>query len=273
MPYSALGGGGFAAEVGGFGDLHLHAVGEFVVADGGFDLWGVADAADEVGVDFFEALEFACLGSGRLAAGDVAHRLAGVDDRAGVVRREEAAAEVGDAAVGGDAAVEDDEAGEVLVGAAEAVGSPGAHAGPAEQRVAGVDAVDGVGVVGGEGGHRADDAEVVGAGAEVGEEVADGKPALAVAFEFPGAGHEVALAVEDGGVGFEAGWFAVIFVELGFRVEGVDLGDAAVHEHEDDALGLGGEVWNGGGFVSGQGLVVEERGEGDAAEAHGGLAE
>ena len=82
--------------------------------------------------------------------------------------------------------------------------------------------------------HGANHTKVISAGADVGEEFGDLKAALAVLGELEWGPDEETLLRADG--------LAVVEGELGFGIEGIDLGDAAGHVHEDDALGLGGEM-------------------------------
>ena len=227
------------------------------------DAIGVADVVDGVAFGLeLDALE---------AAGeDAAAPLAGGDGLGAVF------------AGGG----EDDEAGEVLGFGAEAVEQPGAHAGSALD--------DGAGVHEGVGGvvidllrlHGADDTEFVGLLGDVREEVADFDAGLAVFLEVgEGAAGFEDLALELGellafGEGFGEGLF-VECLEFGFPVEGLELGGAAGHAEEDDALGFDGEVGGLEGAVpvvgfgeSGGGVGwLLEHGEGDAAEAVAGLLE
>ena len=53
---------------------------------------------------------------------------------------------------------------------------------------------------------------------------------------------------------------AVEFGELGFMLEEVELGRAALHEEVDDAFGLGGEVGLARGEEIGQGVAAEAQG-------------
>ncbi len=87
--------------------------------------------------------------------------------------------------------------------------------------------------------------------------------------------------------GFDGDGFAVEIIELGLVVEGIDVGRSAIHEEEDDALGLGQKLADtgrlrikpGGGAMGGKGLFTEETvaikqsGQRDAGEAGAGLPE
>lgn len=122
--------------------------------------------------------------------------------------------------------------------------------------------------------HGADDAEVVGAGGDVREDVGDFETALAVALEFVGRPHEGA-GLAFGAEVFAWHGLAVEAVEFRFGVEGVDLGGAAVGEDVDDVFGFAAELGGvgdervGGGGVSG----VEEAVGGYCAETHAAALE
>ncbi len=135
---------------------------------------------------------------------------------------------------------EDDEGGEVLVDGAQAVAGPGAQGGAGDADGTGVDAEGGLEVIVVIAVHGADEADVVHAVAEVGEEVADLGAALAAGLEVPEGAEVVAFGIVGGG-------FAVIGGEAGLGVEGVHVGDAAAHVEEDDAFGFGGEMGGAGG--------------------------
>jgi hypothetical protein len=84
------------------------------------------------------------------------------------------------------AAGEHDEAGQLVAFAAEAVTHPRASTRISAEGEAGVHEVIRLRMLVPDAGHRTDDGEVVGAGADVREQFADGKTGLAVAFELPG---------------------------------------------------------------------------------------
>lgn len=150
--------------------------------------------------------------------------------------------DVGEAA-GPEGGVEDDEVGEVLVHAAEAVGEPGTErrfAGDfgagAEEGFAGI-------VVDRGGGGGIDEGDVIGDGAEMGEELGEVHAALAMLFKLEhGGGDELLFAASHGGDALalaDGFWerFAEAFVKVGFVVEEVELAWSAGHEKEDHALG------------------------------------
>ena len=89
--------------------------------------------------------------------------------------------------------------------------------------------------------HGVDDAEVVDALGHVGKELTDPAAGPAVAPEFEGRLHQafgLALGLDvDGG-----GALAVVFLQQGLVVEGVHVGDAAVHQQVNHPLGPGCEV-------------------------------
>ena len=122
--------------------------------------------------------------------------------------------------------------------------------------------------------HGADDAEVVGAGGDVGEDVGDFEAALAVALELVWRPHEGA-GLAFGAEVFARHGLAMEAVEFGFGVEGVDLGRAAVGEDVDDVFGFSAELGGvgdervGGSGVSG----MEEADGGDGTEPHAAALE
>ena len=136
---------------------------------------------------------------------------------------------------------EHDVAGQVLVLGAEAVGEPRAERRTADLDVAGVHHQHRRLVVRDVGVHRADHADVVGARADVREELADLEAALAVALERERRLHQRAgLALGRDGAARQR--LAVVLVEHRLRIEAVDLRQPAVHEQEDDVLGARGMV-------------------------------
>ena len=96
--------------------------------------------------------------------------------------------------------------------------------------------------------HGFDKTEVVRVLAQVWPKVADPLSALPVLLEFPNRVEDAAIAglVLEGDIQvvetLEGKFFAVVFLEFGFGIKGIDLGNTAVHEEEDDPLGLRGMV-------------------------------
>jgi len=144
-------------------------------------------------------------------------------------------------------------------------------------------------VGGGHGVEGVEKAKVVGVGSEVGEEVGDHFAGLTAGLKVPEWFGDVAGGTleSDGG---DAGWLlAVVFVEVWFVVEGVDVGDGAGAVDDENALGRGvvvggagevGAVWIDVGAdgrfsceVGGVLFVVgcEEMGEAQTADGEGGL--
>src|SRR5215475_10840434 len=88
-----------------------------------------------------------------------------------------------------------------------------------------------------------EEADVVGAGAQVREEVADVFAALAVLLEAPlGADDASLVAMSAAAKRAHGDGSAIEGVHVRLVVEGIDLARAAVHEQEDDALRLAGEM-------------------------------
>ena len=142
---------------------------------------------------------------------------------------------------------QDDETRQVVALAAEPVGEPGPHRRPAGDARPGVhEGVRGV-VVDRLGDHRADDADLVGDGGDVGEDRADLLAAGPVASErVLGREADELLALELGDrhalrerLGHR---LAVHPGELGLGVEGLQVRGAAGHVEVDDPLGPGGQM-------------------------------
>jgi hypothetical protein len=114
--------------------------------------------------------------------------------------------------------------------------------------------------------HRFDEADVVHALAQVREEIAHGGAAFSAGFELPAGAKENALLVRESAA--DAHRLAIRGEELGFWIKGIHVGDSAVGEDEDDALGFGGVVgrfWGEGiGGILGEELR-EEAGEEEGA--------
>ena len=261
-------GGGFAGDGERVGGLKLHAEGEFVRLDAGLELGFVLPFGGVAGVEFLEQVELGAL-FGRRGRGvadvfdeavDVGKR--GVDVITLIDAGEKTALPVLRFLDRVAAGAHGDEAGEILVFGAEAVGDPRAEGGAREAGVAAVHQHERRLVVGNVGVHRADHGDFVDARGDMREEFADLDTGLTVFFEFErraerSAGFPLGLEVEGER-------FAVVFRESWFRVEGVDLGRAAVGKNVDDAFGFGGEV----GRARGERVV-----EVDGAHAGRGVGE
>ena len=86
--------------------------------------------------------------------------------------------------------------------------------------------------------HRAHHAEVVGALTDIRKQVADGQPALTAVLELPGRFHQAAgLAGRECQRLFDRQRLAVVRIQVGLRIKGVDRGRPAVHEQKDHPLG------------------------------------
>lgn len=178
----------------------------------------------------------------------------------------------GAAGAGGDG---DDEAGEVLGFGTEPVGHPRAHRGAAGDLGTGVHEHVGGIVIDGLGGHRANEAEVIDDGADVGEEGGDfGSVPAELGEGKHGALTVQFLALELGelltaGEAFRHGR-SIQCGELGFRIEGFELGRASGHGEPDDAFGACRQ-----GRRSEYALgwrVREQRGAEEAGQGHGAEA-
>ena len=140
-----------------------------------------------------------------------------------------------------------DEPREILVLAPETIGHPGSHRWPARDGRPGVhEGVRGI-VVDRFGHHRADNADLVGDGGDVGEDRADLLAARAAASErMLGREADELLALELGdghALGERLGHgLAMHPGQVGLRVQGLQVRRAAGHVEIDDPLGLGGQV-------------------------------
>jgi hypothetical protein len=123
--------------------------------------------------------------------------------------------------------------------------------------------------------HRADDADVVGAGAHVREELAHFEATLAVAREAERRLHQRA-GLAFGGHGAARERLAVILRQHRLRIEAVHLRQPAVHEEEDDVFRARGMVQAlrelrrrglAGGEAGGLERVADQAGERHHAEA------
>ena len=161
-----------------------------------------------------------------------------------------------------------DEGGKVVVLRSQPVAHPGSHRGTQEVVAAGVNHAHGLPVGRSAGVHRLDEAKVVGVLREVRPEVTDPRPALpplpkfpCSVENFPTAGLVLQLDVQVVEA-LEGKRLAVVFLQHRLGVEGIDLGDPAVHEEKDDPLGHGGVVepgkrvrrTRGAGDLLGEGL-------------------
>ncbi len=176
---------------------------------------------------------------------DVAERLGAGDNQRPLmaarqeVRRPHLAARVG--RVRG----QDQERRQIAVERAQPVADPGTDARPGKVERAGVHAQGGVVMVGVVAVHRADDADVVHAAGDVGKQLADLGAALAVRLEAPLRFLEEQLLVAGPVARFrmiQGHLLAVVGMQAGFGVEGIDVRHAAAQEEEDHALCLAGEV-------------------------------
>ena len=262
-------------EIDGLGGVLLHLVREFVAGDAGHE-FGVVRAALQVRlVLLLEPVEDVALlvpGHARRQGEVVDRRLVGADDDPLVRGRHEARGPVlrpRDRPAG--LVEHDHEARHVLVDRAEAVGHPRAETRVPGQHAAGVHHEHRRAVDGAFGVHGVDEADVIDAGADVGEEVRDVLAALAVLLELPLRADDAALVlVPAPAEGLDGNRLAVEGVQGRLVVEGLDLAGAAVHEQEDDGLGLGRLHRRLGGHRVGEPRRRDFGGPGDGVAHHPG---
>ena len=133
-----------------------------------------------------------------------------------------------------------------------------------------------LGVLAEVGGHRAHDRQPVGAGRDLGEHVRDLQAALAVPGELEGRGEDIAVVVEDRPGNLHRERLAGFLRESGLGIEGVDVGDAAGHEAEDDLLHPGDDARRSvkvGSSARGPGGLRQGSTQGNEPEARGGTGE
>ena len=221
----------------------LHAVGELVALDAALEVRVPAARERVARVPRLQPVEHAPLQVGAAPRG-----VRQVEDRRPVAAQHGALVDGGHVARAPVLGAADGAAGrvehhheprQVLVDRAEPVVHPAAERGRPAEQLAAVHHQHGAAVDGALGVHALDERDVVDAGGQVGEQVADPRAALAVLPEVPLGTDDAALvAVAAAALGLHLDGLAVEPVELGLVVEGVDMARAAVHEQEDDALGL-----------------------------------
>ena len=92
-----------------------------------------------------------------------------------------------------------------------------------------------------------DEREFIDVLAKMRKEIGSPEAALAVSLELPERSMEKSyLLAEDIRVGICGHRFAVVFLQLGFVVPGIDVAEAALKENVDDATGLRGDEAMGG---------------------------
>ena len=281
---------GLALEVEQLGDARLHLEGHLVLGHAGRDL-RVDGLLGQLPVEAADLVDDLALGALAHAFGvaDVVDGLAlGLELDALVFAGQDAAGPLtrGDRLQAGTTGGgQYDVARQVLRFRAQAVEQPGAHArasfddGTRVEEGMGRVVVDLLGL------HRADDAEVVGDRTDVREDVGELHARLAPLLEF----ERTAAGLEHGalelgdllalGERFREG-LSVEFLQDRLIVEELEVGRAARHAEEDDALGLHREVRGFerplgelSGVQVGETGLRGEHGEGRAAEAVGALRE
>ena len=151
---------GLALEIHQLRHGRLHAEGQFLICDGRFDLVQMSHAIDYAGVEFANEVQLVLLQRGSsLGAADVGDWFVAIlEDAALVGRGQKAVGKTTEPAWRYEAAIEHDEARQILVGRAQAVVEPRAHARSAHLAKAGVQKIICIGMFGERGSHRADHA-------------------------------------------------------------------------------------------------------------------
>src|SRR5262245_6342611 len=125
---------------------------------------------------------------------------------------------------------------------------------------------------------RMDEAQVIDVLVDLWEQIARPPTALPVLAELPQRFHHTVRRAAHPRVGDDAGVveaqsLAVVLQQARLVVIGIDVADAALHEQEDDAPGLRGEVKPPGSRHGGASGVGSQAGKGEITEAAGGALE
>ena len=269
---------GLAADVDQLRHGRLHVVGRLVVLDGRFDLRVARGAVEVHRIEVADEIQAAALLRVLFPRPDVGERFlrARVEHRSLVFGGQETVAEHVDAAERDASGADHDEARQFPGLAAQAVVHPSPHGGKARKRLAAVEIEVALGMLHEFRRHRADDGDVVDLGRDVREQVADRRAGFAVEMEVPRGRHDVAVLVEHRPSRLERHGLAGFGGQARFRVERVDMRQAARHVAEDDALDLRLKV----GAGSGRGIrqarvrgVGHQPGQGQQAESGGSRAQ
>jgi hypothetical protein len=105
-----------------------------------------------------------------------------------------------------------------------------------EEREAGVHEIIALGVFGKLGRHRPDDGQIIGARADLREEIADWNSALTVIAKLPRAGQQISVVVELRALDRPRQRFAGVLIEARLGIERIDLRHAAGHVAENDVF-------------------------------------
>ena len=103
----------------------------------------------------------------------------------------------------------------------------------------GVQEVIGIGVFGELAGHGTNDAQVICACGNMGEQITDWKSRRTVLGKLPGAPQRQAILVELRSLLGHWKWLPIERLQLWLGIERIDLRHTAIHEQEDDVLGSG----------------------------------
>ena len=168
-------------------------------------------------------------------------QILGVDEGSRIDARQKAAVPGGVSGPVAPLVADGNEGGQVLIFRPQAVSQPGSHAGPVGLNRPGGHHQQPGHVLRKVGMHGVDDAEIVDALRHVGKELADPAAGLAMALELEGRFHQalgLALGLDVHG----RGALAVVLLQQRLVVEGVHVGDAAVHQQMNHAFGPGRKV-------------------------------
>src|SRR5262249_40231272 len=282
-----------ARQVGQLRHRRLHAEGHLILGDTRVDL-RIADGAGGEAVQLVDAVEHA---AARVRVdprriGEIKHRvLSRAEANALMLARQKARApETREERLIGAVARalrdHDDERRQIIGEGPEPIAEPGAEAWPAGLLVARLDVCDRRVVVDRLGVQRFKDANFVGDGAGVRQELAEPAATAAVLVKLEHRRDTRKRALPRGHAGdalphTHGGWqfLAMMPAQRRLVIEHIDVRRAARHEQVDDALGLGGEVRRsedagaGGRLIRAGEVAVEQRRQGGDADTGRGTAE
>ncbi len=244
--------------------------GGFVVADGRLDGVRAAPRRGQCAVLLAQEIELGALQFRRIGGGDIIHGCAfGANHRGLMVRGEKGAGKVLRAAVGHPVVVQQHVAGQLFVLRAQPVGNPRAQTWRGADAAARMEQQILRAVQGCLADDRADHAQLIRDVGDVRQEVAHPQARLPALFEFPEILQPFAIWGERlrTFIGPPLRLVAVPFGEFWFRIKGVHMRHAAVHEEKDDVLGARREMRERSPGLRRRPLI-RESGERQHSEAH-----
>ena len=242
-----------------FGRFGLHAEGELVTGDAGFELALAGPLGGMCLVEPLEQVQLLPLLGVRdaLRRSEEANRLRPTCQRRSLIAGGHESGGPVSRAVDDLAGVvlHHHERGQVLVLRPQAVADPGPQRRPAADGAAGVHLADAAGMVQAVGPAGADDAQVVRTGRRLRQPVGNPQAPLAVLLPLAGRIHDGAVVLphrQDHRLESRRHRLAVELLEQRLGIERVEMAGATFHEEEDDGFGSRGNVGSFGGQRAGR---------------------